>query len=103
MGFPASQSHLCDDLLSSSVLVLSGIPNLSAGTAVMFPELGQSTPQGQVTATRSSSHTLSKDALGAASTKDSWGLRCGCAETEYEEHVLDPSSGPSPNTSSLSE
>lgn len=103
MGFSAPQSHLCDDLFSSPVLILSGIPNLQAGTAAMFPELGQSTPKGQVTATWSSSPHLSKDALGAVSTKDSWGLYCSCAETEYEEHILDPSSRPLPNTSSLSE
>lgn len=99
MGFSAPQGHLCDDLLSSPVLVLSGIPNLQAGTAIMFPELGQSTPKGQVTVTWSSSHTLCKDALGAVSTKDSWGLYCGCAETEYEEHVLDSSSRLLPSTS----
>lgn len=36
------------DLLLSRVLILSGIPHLPTGTAVMFLELGWSTPRGQV-------------------------------------------------------
>lgn len=84
MGFPAPQSHLCDDLLLSRVLILSGIPNLPTGTAVMFLELGWSTPRGQVTVAWSSCPHLVQGCSGAVSADDSWGLYCGCAENEYE-------------------